>query len=70
MDSIAPGNSLAGVNTLSEPFNGGALDAAELTAHCSFQHYDPVVVVDRSEAEKYGKDFIGAKGRFDNPVRQ
>ncbi|MBF9152755.1 hypothetical protein [Novosphingobium jiangmenense] len=55
-------------NALSEPFDGGALNAAELAAHSRFQHYDAIVVVNCADAKKTVKDLRGAERRLNNPV--
>ncbi|NIJ16502.1 hypothetical protein [Sphingobium vermicomposti] len=68
MADLIPADLLTRVDALTQPFDCGALDAAELSPHCSFQHYDPVIVIDRADAQQGGKHFIGAKGCFDNPM--
>ena len=56
--------------TLSQPIDLGAGDAVELPTHGSFQHYNPIVVIDGSHATQPINDLRSCKGAFDNPVRE
>lgn len=54
--------------SLSQPTDGRLGDTVKLPPHGSFQHYNPVVVIDRAHGPQSVKDFIGCKRAFDNPV--
>ncbi|WP_153017836.1 hypothetical protein [Sphingobium sp. AM] len=68
MAGTIPIDLLSRLNPFPQPFDGGALDSAELSAHGGFQHYNPVIVVNGANAEQRVDDLICAKRRFNDPV--